>query len=119
MKNNNIHTIDEYLQDFPKAARNNANELRAFIRRRVGGYVQETIKDGRPTLYFGGKSVQFVIHDDHIGFFPGKGAIARFEKDFELLGYGYNHSAVRFSINEKLPYNIIENILLYLLREDR
>jgi uncharacterized protein YdhG (YjbR/CyaY superfamily) len=99
--------IDDYIDRFPKEAKQLLRKMRSTIRKAAPGAV-ESISYGMPTFKSGRNRVYFAGYKNHIGFYPG-GAIAPFKED--LSAYKSTKGGVQFPINEPLPTALVSRIV--------
>jgi uncharacterized protein YdhG (YjbR/CyaY superfamily) len=58
--------------------------------------------------------VHFAAYQHHIGFYPTPDVITHFEK--QLIPYQTSKGAIQFPINEPLPFELIEQMVIYRLK---
>jgi uncharacterized protein YdhG (YjbR/CyaY superfamily) len=110
-----VTTIDEYIQAFPADVRAILSELRSTIRRSAPQAV-EKISYRIPTFYLNGNLVHFAAFERHIGFYPGRSAIARFQR--ELKRYKSAKGSVQIPLDEPLPLELIAEIVKFRVGEN-
>lgn len=108
-------TIDEYISGFPKETQDVLETLRKVIKETAPN-AEEKISYQIPTFYLNGNLVQFAAYENHIGFYPDPSAMEKF-KD-HLSQYKVSKGSVQFPINEKLPYDLIREIVIYRVKEN-
>ena len=69
-----------------------------------------------PAFRLNGILVYFAAFNDHIGFFPTSSGVAAFKK--ELIPYDTSKGAIRFPLDEPIPYNLIKRIVKYRIKEN-
>jgi uncharacterized protein YdhG (YjbR/CyaY superfamily) len=79
--------------------------------------VEETISYQMPTYRYYGNLVHFAAHSHHIGFYPGPDGIEAFKDRFS--GLKYSKGAVQFDIDKPIPYDLIGEIVMYRLQENK
>jgi uncharacterized protein YdhG (YjbR/CyaY superfamily) len=108
--------IDEYITLFPKNVQDILETLRNIIRKSVPE-AEETISYAIPTFKLNGKNlVHFAAYKNHIGFYPTSSGIAAFKK--ELSNYKTSKGTVQFPIDKPIPYNLVEKIVIYRVKEN-
>jgi uncharacterized protein YdhG (YjbR/CyaY superfamily) len=75
----------------------------------------ETIKYAMPTLVLNGNLLHFAAFKNHMGFYPGPGAIRYFSE--ELAPYKTSKGAIQFPLHQPLPLNLIREIVLFRVAE--
>lgn len=76
----------------------------------------ETISYGMPAFRQNKVLVYYVVHKEHIGFYPTPRPISVFKK--ELAKYKTSKGAIQFPIPEPLPLSLIKKIVKFRVRED-
>jgi uncharacterized protein YdhG (YjbR/CyaY superfamily) len=110
-----IETVDEYILQFRPEVQTILNEIRAFILK-IAPQTQETISYQMPTYKYYGNLVHFAAHTHHIGFYPGPDGIEGFKDRF--AGLKYSKGAVQFDMNKPIPYDLIEEMIIFRLAEN-
>lgn len=114
MKNNDTSS-DEYIKQFPKDVQKILRKIRKAICD-AAPEATETISYQMPTLKLNGKNlVHFAAFKNHIGFYPNPSGITPFKE--ELKGYKTSKGAIQFQLNEPIPYDLIEKIVKYRVKE--
>lgn len=111
-----VNTIDEYILSCDEEVRGVLNELRDFISKLVPD-ATEKISWRMPTYYLNENLVHFAIHKNHVGFYPSPSGIENFSHEFDKRGYKYSKGAVQFPLSDKLPYDLIEEIVKFRVKE--
>jgi uncharacterized protein YdhG (YjbR/CyaY superfamily) len=102
--------IDEYIASFDKPVQQKLKELNRFIAS-VIPYAEPVISYNMPAYKFNKVVVYFAGYKNHIGFYPTAKPIEYFKS--ELQAYTFSKGAVQFKLNEPLPYDLIERMVLY------
>lgn len=110
-----IHTIDEYMMQFPKEIQEILQELRHIIKA-VAPDAEEKISYGMPTFYLHGNLVHFAAYKSHIGFYPTPSGIAAFQKELSI--YKSAKGSVQFPTHKPLPLALISKIVQYRVCEN-
>lgn len=100
--------IDGYIADCPRDVQVKMRKLRATIRQ-AAPKATEAISYSMPAFKFHGALVYFACFKQHIGFYPGPGALREFRD--ELAGYEMSHGTVRFYFDQPVPYGVITKIV--------
>lgn len=115
MMNKNVKDINSYLFDFPEAVQAMLQNIRQTIAKAAPNAV-ETISYGIPKFKQYGNLVHFAGYKNHIGFYPGAGAIETFKK--ELAAYKLSKGTLQFPLDKKLPLALITKIVKYRVKQD-
>ncbi len=111
-----ITTIDEYIAMYPEEIQQKLSQLRAVIKANAPGAV-ERISYQMPTFSQNGNLVHFAVHKKHIGFYPAPSGIEVFSKD--LSAYEGSKGAVRFPLDQPIPYDLVGRIVAYRVKENQ
>ncbi len=115
MDNQQSQSIDGYIAVFPENVREILEKIRRVIRE-VAPEAQETISYGMPTFKFYGNLVHFAGWRTHIGFYPTPSGITAFQK--ELAPYEVTKGAIRFPLDQPIPYTLIKKIVKLRVKEN-
>ncbi|MBN2074128.1 MAG: DUF1801 domain-containing protein [Dehalococcoidales bacterium] len=107
--------VDNYIAGFPEDVREILAKLRKLIRE-AAPQAEEMIKYGVPTFRLNGNLVHYAAYKKHIGFYPTPSGINAFEKDLEP--YELSKSTVRFPLDKPIPYELIEKIVKFRVKEN-
>ena len=110
-------TIDEYIATCERPVQSVLQELCAFIKK-LAPEAREKISYGMPTFYYNGNLVHFAAQKKHIGFYPTPSGIENFTADFDAHGLKYSKGAVQFPIDKPLPWELIERIVKFRVKEN-
>jgi uncharacterized protein YdhG (YjbR/CyaY superfamily) len=113
---NSINTIDEYISQFPDEVQVILNKMREVIKK-AAPEATEKISYQMPTFYLNGNLVHFAAFKKHIGFYPTPSGIETFQK--ELSQYKGAKGSVQFPIDQPIPYELVEQIVLYRVNENK
>ncbi len=109
-------TIDEYIKSFPGDIRVILEKIRQTIHKAAPEAV-EAIAYQMPTFKLNGKNlVHFAAFKHHIGFYPTPSGIEAFEKELSL--YKGAKGSVQFPLDKPIPYDLIEKIVLFRVKEN-
>lgn len=115
MKKKDVGTIDEYILSFPQDIQEILQNIRQTIREVAPG-AEERISYRMPTFRLHKNLVHFAALKNHIGFYPTPSGIIAFES--ELSEYETSKGAVRFPLDQPIPYDLIRKITLYRVKEN-
>ncbi len=115
MKNNQPITADDYINDFPDDIKELLSQMRHAITTAAPD-ATECISYGIITYKLGGNLVHFGGYKNHIGFYPGPGAINVFSN--ELLSYKTAKGSIQFPILKPLPLQLIAAITKLRVQEN-
>lgn len=110
-----IHSIDEYIKDFPIEVQKMLEELRITIKNNAPD-AKEKISYQMPTFYLNGNLVHFAAHMNHIGFYPAPSGIEAFKN--ELKSYKSAKGSVQFPLDQPLPLELIVKIIKFRVEEN-
>jgi uncharacterized protein YdhG (YjbR/CyaY superfamily) len=109
-----IHTIDDYIAQFPPGTQAILQSIRQAVREAAPG-AAEKISYGMPAFYQNGVLVYFAACASHIGFYPTASGIEAFKE--ELADYKSSKGAVRFPIGRPMPLDLIQRIVRFRVNE--
>lgn len=115
MNDKKIKTIEEYIQSCDQSIQPKLSELWQLIKS-IAPELKEKISWGMPTFYTKHNIIHFAAHKNHIGLYPGPGAINFFAKRLE--GYQTSKGAIKLSYDKEFDKEIIKDIILYNLQKD-
>ncbi len=108
-------TIDAYIAGFPPEIQQILNDLRAAIHEAAPEAV-EKISYQMPTFFLHGNLVHFAAYEKHIGFYPAPSGIEHFKA--ELSAYPTSKGAIRFALDQPLPFDLIARITAFRVSEN-
>ncbi len=106
-----ISTIDEYIDTFEGPRREMLKKVRSIISGAAPVETTETISYQIPTFRYNGNLIHFAGSKNHIGIYPGPGAIEYFAE--ELQPYKTNKGTIQLSWDQPLPTKLIQDIVAY------
>lgn len=109
-------TVDEYIESFQPDVKAMLQDLRKAIRQ-AAPKAEEVISYNMPAYKFNGILVYFAGHKNHLGFYPGSGAITGIFKD-SLTGYKTSKGTVQFPLDRPLPLRLIKDIVKFRVKEN-
>nr|MDO8118318.1 DUF1801 domain-containing protein [Candidatus Sigynarchaeota archaeon] len=114
-KSAKVSPIDEYISGFPERVQAILQKIRGTIKNVVPN-ATESIVYQIPTFKLKNRNlVHFAAFKHHVGFYPAPSGIVAFKK--ELLGYSSAKGSVKFPLNEPIPYDLIEKIVAFRVKE--
>jgi len=115
MARKHFQTIDEYIKTFPTDVQSILERMRQVIRKAAPDAV-EAISYQIPTFKLNGNLVHFAAFKNHIGFYPTSSGIEAFKKEFSR--YKWAKGSVQFPIGEPIPFDLVEKIVLFRVKEN-
>lgn len=115
MDNRGKKEVDDYIAGFSEDVRSILTKLRKVIRE-AAPQAEETINYGIPTFRLKGNLVHYAAFKKHIGFYPTPSGIQAFEK--YLKPYEVSKGTVKFPLDKPIPYELIEKIVKYRVKEN-
>ncbi len=110
-----VSTIDEYIVQFDSETQNKLNAIRTIIKKAAPEAV-ETMGYGVPTFKLKRNLVHFAAFKKHIGFYPSPSGIERFKE--ELKTYKRAKGSVQFPLDQEIPYDLIQRIVIFRVEEE-
>jgi len=103
--------VDIYINSFPPEVQLRLNKIRAILRELVPE-VEESISYGMPAYKLKGKPlIYFAGYKNHIGLYATPSGHEAFAK--ELSKYKQGKGSVQFPLEEEIPFELIERIVLF------
>ncbi len=111
-----VHSIDEYIAEFPPETQQVLEALRALIRASAPA-ATETISYAIPTFDLNGQHLaHFAGYGRRVGFYPGSSGIKAFME--ELRPYKSAKGSVQFPLGQPLPVDLIRRIVEFRVAEN-
>ncbi len=110
-------TIDAYIATCTPPVQAILQELRSFIHK-YAPEATEKISWAMPTFFLNGNLIHFMAYKKHIGLYPGASGIENFAAEFVALGLKYSKGAVQFPIDKPLPWDLIQRIVAFRVKEN-
>lgn len=111
-----MNEIERYIKQFPDKVQEILHNIRKLILD-VAPDSDEHISYGMPAYKTNGKPlVYFAAFKKHIGFYATPSGHKEFQK--ELSKYKQGKGSVQFSLDQPIPYNLIERIVEFRLIEN-
>jgi uncharacterized protein YdhG (YjbR/CyaY superfamily) len=115
MKSATARNIDEYIAGFSPEIQAVLQKIRRTISQAAPG-ATEAISYGMPAFKLNGNLVFFAAQKHHIGFYPTPSGIVNFQS--ELTSYETSKGAIRFPLDRPIPYQLIEKITRFRVKEE-
>jgi uncharacterized protein YdhG (YjbR/CyaY superfamily) len=110
-----VANYKEYLLLHPKEVQVKLNKIRNTILK-LAPNAEEVISYGMPAFNYYGKLLFIAAYKKHIGLYPFSSVITLFKK--ELEPYHTSKGTIQFQLNEPIPYQLIEKIVLHRMQEN-
>jgi len=107
--------IDEYIAGFQTDVQQILQEIRMTIRNAAPD-AAEAMKYQIPTFTLKGNLVHFAAYKKHVGFYPAPSGIEAFQE--QLSAYEISKGAVRFPLDEPIPFDLIDGIVRFRVQEN-
>jgi uncharacterized protein YdhG (YjbR/CyaY superfamily) len=108
--------IDDYIAGFPAEVRELLEQMRAAIKN-AAPQAEEKISYRMPAFFLNGNLIYFAAFKNHIGFYPGAGAVESFKQ--ELSVYRGAKGSVQLPLDRPIPSDLIEKIVKFRIEENR
>ncbi|MDS9471377.1 iron chaperone [Sporosarcina pasteurii] len=103
-----VHSVDDYIDQFPETGQARLQELRTLIRQAAPN-AMEKISWNMPTYVQNGNIVHFAMQQKHIGLHVGVAAVKAFED--ELANFNYAKGTIHLPHAQPLPKELIQKIV--------
>lgn len=113
--NTNKTDIESYIADFPEETRAKLQFIREVIQKAAPN-ATEKISYAIPTFDLKGNLVHFAGYKNHIGFYPGSGAIEVFKEELSI--YETSKGTVQFPLTQPIPTDLVTKITLYRVTQN-
>ena len=111
-----MNSVDIYIKGFPADVQEILNKIREIIHR-CSPAVTEDFAYGMPAYKTNGKPlVYYAAFNKHIGFYATPTGHSRFA--IELSKYKQGKGSVQFPLNQPIPYDLIEKIVVFRINEN-
>jgi uncharacterized protein YdhG (YjbR/CyaY superfamily) len=108
--------IDDYIAGFPAEVRELLEQMRAAIKK-AAPQAEEKISYRMPAFFLNGNLIYFAAFKNHIGLYPGAGAVESFKQ--ELSVYRGAKGSVQLPLDKPIPSDLIERIVKFRIEENR
>ncbi|MCF8380612.1 MAG: DUF1801 domain-containing protein [Bacteroidales bacterium] len=111
-----MNEVEQYITNFPSEVQVILKKIRALIKKTAPDAV-ENIAYGMPAYKINAKPlVYFAAFKNHIGLYALPSGNVRFTE--ELSKYKHGKGSIQFPLDKPVPYDLIEQIVLYRLSEN-
>jgi uncharacterized protein YdhG (YjbR/CyaY superfamily) len=107
--------IDDYISRHSADVQQLLQKMRLTIQK-AAPRTTETISYSIPAFKLNGMLVWFAAFKNHIGFYPGAGAIKTFKK--ELSAYKAAKGSVQFPFDQPLPLALVGRIVKFRVKQN-
>jgi len=107
--------IDDYISRYPAEVQQLLQKMRQTITK-AAPKAEEKISYGIPALRLEGMLVWFAAFKNHIGFYPGAGAIKIFKE--ELSSYKAAKGSVQFPFDQPLPLALVSRMVKFRVKQN-
>jgi uncharacterized protein YdhG (YjbR/CyaY superfamily) len=107
--------IDEYHSMQSDSIRQLLDTIRHTIKQAAPN-AEETISYGMPAFKENKVLIYYAVYKNHIGIYPGAGAIVNFEKELEK--YTTSKGAIQIPLSKPIPVTLIKKLVKFRVAED-
>lgn len=107
--------VDAYIAGYPPDVQKLLEQMRSTIKKAAPKAV-EAISYAIPGYKLQGVLVYFAGYANHIGFYPGAGALTEFAE--EISTYKTSKGTVQFPLDEKLPLKLVADIVKFRVKQN-
>ena len=112
-----FNTISEYIATFPKEIQLILEKIRKLIKE-TAPKAEEAISYQIPTFKLNKKNlVHFAAFKNHIGIYPTPTGMEAFKE--KLSVYESGKGSVKIPLNKPIPYDLIKEIVEYLVKKSK
>ncbi len=113
--NNHFAAVDEYISTFPSDVQDILQRIRQTIHKAVPG-ASETISYSMPTFDLNGEHLIFFAGwKDSVSVYPLPAGDSAFQA--RIAPYRKERSTLRFPLSKPIPYDLIEQVAIFLFKE--
>jgi uncharacterized protein YdhG (YjbR/CyaY superfamily) len=109
-------TVEEYFATLPADTKVLLEELRTTIKS-AAPKAEELISYNMPAFRYFGMLVYYMVHKNHIGFYPGNKAVNEVFRN-ELKSYRTSKGTIQLPLDEPIPKRLIKNIVKFRINEN-
>jgi len=102
-------TIDGYIEHAPEEHREILQRVRETIHASAPE-ATEKLSWKMPTFWQGKNLIQFAVHKNHLGLYPGPEAVNFFAERLDEMGLKHNKGVVQIPWSMPIPYDLISEI---------
>lgn len=110
-----FNDIDSYIHSQTQPAKEILEKIRKLVKE-IAPEAKERIGYGMPAFELNGPLIYFAAFKGHIGFYPIPSGVAAFKE--ELSVYKQGKGSVQFPLDKPMPYDLIEKIVRYRVKEN-
>ncbi len=112
---NKYTNIDEYIVNFPSETQAILEKIRGMAHEHMSSDVTEAISYGIPTIKIKGKNaLHFGAYPHHVAIYPASDEmIAAIPK---IAAYRTGKGTLQFKLDENIPYQLIDQVISYLMK---
>jgi len=104
--------INEYINNAPEEHRETLLRVRETIRA-AAPEAEERMSWKMPTFWQGKNLIQFAVHKNHLGLYPGPDAVEAFADRLTAAGTTFSKGAIQIPWAVSMPYDLISEITRY------
>ena len=108
--------VDDYIAAQPATVAARLQRIRELIKNEAPD-ATEKLSYGMPYYSLNGRLIYFMAHQQHIGVYPMKSAVRKFDK--ELAPYKTHVATIQLPHDKPLPLPLIKKIVKFRVREQR
>lgn len=113
---NGFNSVEEYVETFPNEVQIIMQKIRNDIKK-IAPEAIESISYGMPAYKTNGKPlVYFAGYKNHIGFYATPSGHEEFTAELSI--YKQGKGSVQFPISQPIPYELIERIVAFRVKEN-
>lgn len=109
---NAADTIDGYIEQAPAERRDILRRVRDTIRVAAPD-ATEKLSWKMPTFWQGKNLIQFAVHKNHLGLYPGPDAVDFFAERLAAEGLKSGKGAIQIPWDRPMPYDLVGEITRY------
>ena len=109
-------TVEEYFATLPAETKVLLEELRTTIKS-AAPKAEELISYNMPAFRYFGMLVYYMVHKNHIGFYPGNKAVNEVFGN-ELKSYRTSKGTIQLPLDKPIPKRLIKNIVKFRVNEN-
>ncbi len=109
-------TIDDYIAQAPEEHQETLRRVRDTIRAAAPD-ATECIKWQMPTFFQKENLIHFAHNKNHLGVYPGDGAVRAFAARLAAEGYKASKGSIQFPWSKPIPLELIAEIARFRVRE--
>lgn len=111
-----MNPVSQYIQNFPDEVQERLEQLRSCIMRLAPDAVESMAYNMPAYKTYGRPLVYFAAFKNHIGLYALPSGHATFATS--LAAYKQGKGSVQFPLDQSMPFDLIEKIILYRVEEN-